>query len=72
LPSYRPELNPDEFLNQDVKRHLRELHPRPADKPSLTKTLRRVLSPTPKATAPRRRLLQSAKRSLTPSPSRSH
>jgi transposase len=26
LPAYRPELNPDEYLNQGVKRHMRELH----------------------------------------------
>ena len=43
LPAYSPELNPDEYLNQDIKRHMRELHPRPADKPSLVAELRRFL-----------------------------
>jgi transposase len=43
LPAYSPELNPDEYLNQDVKRHMRELHPRPVDKPSLVAELRRFL-----------------------------
>lgn len=43
LPAYSPELNPDEYLNQDIKRHMRELHPRPADKPSLVTELRRFL-----------------------------
>jgi len=43
LPAYSPELNPDEYLNQDVKRHLRQLHPRPVDKPGLTAQLRRFL-----------------------------
>ena len=33
LPSYSPELNPDEYLNQDLKRHMRQIHPRPVDKP---------------------------------------
>jgi transposase len=44
LPAYSPELNPDEYLNQDIKRHMRELHPRPADKPSLVTELRRFLN----------------------------
>lgn len=43
LPSYSPELNPDEYLNQDVKRHLREVHPRPVDKPGLRAALRAFL-----------------------------
>lgn len=43
LPSYSPELNPDEHLNQDVKRHMRELHPRPVDKPTLKTALRSFL-----------------------------
>jgi transposase len=43
LPSYSPELNPDEYLNQDVKRHVRQLHPRPVDKPGLKDELRRFL-----------------------------
>lgn len=43
LPAYSPDLNPDEYLNQDVKRHMRELHPRPVDKPSLVTELRRFL-----------------------------
>jgi transposase len=43
LPSYSPELNPDELLNQDLKRHMRELHPRPTDKPSLTTAIRSFL-----------------------------
>lgn len=43
LPSYSPELNPDELLNQDVKRHMRELHPRPTDKPGLKAAVRSFL-----------------------------
>ena len=43
LPAYSPELNPDEYLNQDVKRHIRQLHPRPVDKRSLVTELRRFL-----------------------------
>jgi len=43
LPSYSPELNPDEYLNQDVKRHMREVYPRPTDKPSLKATVRQFL-----------------------------
>lgn len=34
LPAYSPHLNPDEYLNQDVKRHIRSLDERPASKPS--------------------------------------
>lgn len=44
LPSYSPELNPDEMLNQDVKRHLREIYPRPTDKPSLKTAVRCFLA----------------------------
>ncbi len=43
LPSYSPQLNPDEYVNQDVKRHMREVHPRPTDKPSLKATVRQFL-----------------------------
>ena len=43
LPSYSPELNPDEYLNQDLKRHMREIHPRPTDKPGLKATVRSFL-----------------------------
>jgi len=32
-------LNPDEYLNQDVKRHIRALHERPNSKPGLKDTL---------------------------------
>ena len=39
LPAYSPHLNPDEYLNQDVKRHLRALHPRPLSKPGLKDAL---------------------------------
>jgi len=39
LPAYSPELNPDEYLNQDVKRHMRALHERPSTKPGLKDTL---------------------------------
>lgn len=39
LPAYSPHLNPDEYLNQDVKRHIRSLHERPASKPALKDTL---------------------------------
>ena len=43
LPSYSPELNPDELLNQDLKRHMRQLHPRPTDKPGLGSAVRSFL-----------------------------
>jgi len=43
LPAYSPELNPDEYLNQDVKRHMRQVHPRPIDKPGLKEEIRRFL-----------------------------
>ncbi|MCA1679147.1 MAG: IS630 family transposase [Actinobacteria bacterium] len=43
LPAYSPELNPDEYLNQDVKRHMREVYPRPVDKPGLKATVRSFL-----------------------------
>jgi transposase len=43
LPAYSPELNPDEYLNQDVKRHMRQLHPRPVDKPGLRDAIRKFL-----------------------------
>jgi len=39
LPAYSPHLNPDEYLNQDVKRHIRALHERPSTKPGLKDTL---------------------------------
>jgi transposase len=39
LPAYSPHLNPDEYLNQDVKRHIRALHERPHSKPGLKDTL---------------------------------
>ncbi len=39
LPAYSPQLNPDEYLNQDVKRHIRALPDRPTDKPGLKDTL---------------------------------
>ncbi len=39
LPAYSPHLNPDEYLNQDVKRHMRALHERPSTKPALKDTL---------------------------------
>ena len=39
LPAYSPHLNPDEYLNQDVKRHIRALHERPTTKPGLKDTL---------------------------------
>jgi transposase len=43
LPAHSPELNPDEHLNQDVKRHMREIHPKPTDKPTLRSELARFL-----------------------------
>jgi transposase len=43
LPAYSPELNPDEYLNQDVKRHMRTLYPRPTDKPGLKTAIRSFL-----------------------------
>jgi len=39
LPAYSPQLNPDEYLNQDVKRHIRALPERATDKPGLKDTL---------------------------------
>lgn len=39
LPAYSPQLNPDEYLNQDVKRHMRALHERPTSKQGLKHTL---------------------------------
>ena len=43
LPAYSPELNPDEQLNQDLKRHLRAGPERPAERPGLVKTMRSFL-----------------------------
>jgi transposase len=43
LPAYSPELNPDEYLNQDVKRHMRQVYPRPVDKPGLKAEIGRFL-----------------------------
>jgi transposase len=43
LPAHSPELNPDEQLNQDVKRHMREVHPKPTTKLSLRVELARFL-----------------------------
>jgi transposase len=43
LPAHSPELNPDEQLNQDVKRHIREIHPKPTDKTTLRTALARFL-----------------------------
>lgn len=43
LPAHSPELNPDEQLNQDVKRHMREVHPKPTDKATLRSELARFL-----------------------------
>jgi transposase len=40
LPAYSPELNPDELLNQDLKRHLRAHPDRPADRPGLVRAVR--------------------------------
>lgn len=40
LPAYSPELNPDENLNQDLKRHLRALTDRPVDRPGLLSAMR--------------------------------
>ena len=44
LPAYSPHLNPDEYLNQDVKRHIRALHQRPDSKPGLKTTLTNFLT----------------------------
>lgn len=44
LPAYSPHLNPDEYVNQDVKRHVRSLTERPASKPALKDTLTRFLA----------------------------
>jgi transposase len=43
LPAYSPELNPDEYLNQDLKHHMRQVYPRPVDKPGLKGEIRRFL-----------------------------
>lgn len=43
LPAHSPELNPDEQLNQDVKRHMREIYPKPTDKTTLRAELARFL-----------------------------
>jgi transposase len=43
LPAYSPELNPDELLNQDLKRHLRTHPDRPADRPRLVRAVRSFL-----------------------------
>lgn len=43
LPAYSPQPGPDEYLNQDVKRHIRTVYPRPVDKPGLKATLRSFL-----------------------------
>lgn len=43
LPAHSPELNPDEQLNQDVKRHIREIYPKPTSKATLRTELARFL-----------------------------
>lgn len=43
LPAHSPELNPDEQLNQDVKRHMREIYPKPTEKTTLRAELARFL-----------------------------
>jgi transposase len=43
LPAYSPEINPDENLNQDLKRHMRALTTRPTDRPGLLATIRAFL-----------------------------
>ena len=42
LPPYAPELNPDEYLNNDLKQHLSR-RPKPGDKPSLVKQVRTTM-----------------------------
>lgn len=42
LPGYSPELNPDEYLNQDVKANVFK-HERPVDAEHLQKLLNRAL-----------------------------
>jgi len=42
LPPYAPELNPDEYLNNDLKQHL-SLRPKPKDKPALVKQVRATM-----------------------------
>ena len=42
LPSYAPELNPDEYLNNALKQHLSR-RPKPGDKPSLVKQVRATM-----------------------------
>jgi transposase len=43
LPAHSPEPNPDEQLNQDVKRHMREVYPKPTTKTTLRTELARFL-----------------------------
>lgn len=43
LPPYSPQLNPDELLNQDLKRHLRQTHPHPTNKHTLKTMIRSFL-----------------------------
>ena len=42
LPPYAPQLNPDEYLNNDLKQHLSR-RPKPRDKPSLVKQVRTTM-----------------------------
>ncbi len=42
LPPYAPELNPDEYLNNDLKQHLSR-RPKPKDKASLVKQVRATM-----------------------------
>lgn len=42
LPPYAPELNPDEYLNNDLKQHL-SIRPKAGDKPSLVKQVRATM-----------------------------
>lgn len=42
LPRYSPELNPDEFLNNDLKQELQN-EPMPESTPAFRETIRRIL-----------------------------
>jgi transposase len=65
LPSYSPELNPDEMVNADLKRSLAP-HP-PRQEPDRTRRRDPKVLPPPTTPTPRRhRLLQSPARPLHP------
>ncbi|WP_425587761.1 IS630 family transposase [Streptomyces plumbiresistens] len=60
LPSYSPELNPDELVNADLKRSL-PMHSRARDQAQPAAETRPVLPPPPTAATHRPRLLRAAR-----------